>query len=127
MWTYTTYIFGKYCEKCEPQECTDLSFKQFSDFVFDVLWRQKKLVFHDGEEDLFDDFVYLQKLGVVKLEGDEKNIEKARITITDKPKLLKIVKVVEDSANLTKIKLFDVYTSRINEAVKENACVVPSK
>ncbi len=128
MWTYTTYIFGKYCEKCEgrPQKCDDLQFKEFSDFVFDILWRKKKLVFHDGEEDLYDDFRYLQKLGIVQLEGNENNIEKVRIKITDQTKLNKIVKVVEDSANLTGVKLFDQYTIRINEAVKESPCVVTS-
>ena len=129
MWTYTSYILGKYCEKCgkPEQECTDLPFKEFSDFIFDVLWRKKKLVFHDGEEDLLDDFVYLQKIGVVQLEGDEKVMDRIRIRIADKAKLFQIVKVVEESANTTKVKLFDEYNNIINEALKEIPCVVPAE
>jgi hypothetical protein len=127
MWTYTTYILGKYSEKCEqgPQKGNDMLFKDISGFVFDVLWRKEKLVFHDGDEDLFDDFRYLEKIGIVELEGNDKgNFEKTHIRIKDKEKLAKIVKVVEDSANLTGVKLFDEYTSRINRAI-EKTCVAP--
>jgi hypothetical protein len=127
MWTYTTYILGKYSEKCEkgPQKGVEMPFKAISEFVFDVLWRKEKLVFHDGDEDLFDDFVYLEKIGVVELAGiDKGNFENALIRIKDKEKLSKIVKVVQDSANLTGVKLFDEYTRRIDQAI-EKTCVAP--
>ena len=129
MWTYTTYIFGKYCEKCgnEEQKCIDLSFKTFSEFMFDVLWRKQKLVFHDGEEDLFSDFKYLQKLGIVEIKGEAGKMEEAILHIKDGEKLSQIVKIVEDSAALTGIKLFDEYTRRINLALKEDVCVASPK
>jgi len=127
MWTYTTYILGKYSEKCEQgSQGNDMLFKDIAGFVFDVLWRKEKLVFHDGDEDLYDDFRYLEKIGIVEIEGADGSFEKTHIKIKDKEKLSKIVKVVEDSANLTGVKLFDEYTSRINRAI-EKTCVAPLK
>ncbi|MGD0405452.1 MAG: hypothetical protein ABSB10_02205 [Candidatus Bathyarchaeia archaeon] len=129
MWTYTAYILGKYCEKYDksPQKCDNLSFKEFSSFVFDVLWRKEQLIFHDGAEDLFNDFKYMQKLGIVELAGGETDFEKTTLKIKDKKQLSELGKIVENSASLTGVKLFDEYTRRINLALEEAPCVVSSK
>lgn len=129
MWTYTTYIFGKYAERCPGglAKSPELSFKDISDFVFDTLWRKQNLVFHDGEEDLYSDFVYLQNLGVLTLQGNENDINNVKIIIKDPETLMKLVKVVEDSGKLTKVKLLDEYKKKINEAVKESPPLCGSK
>jgi len=124
MWTYTAYILGKYCEK-NPEKYNELPFIEFAKFVFDVLWRKNNLIFHDGIKDLFEDFKYLQKLGIVELHEEDEKIEKAKVKIKDKEKLAQILRVVEDSGNLTGVKLFDVYARRINSAI-ETISVAPS-
>jgi len=124
MWTYTAFILGKYCEK-NPEKYDELPFSEFAKFVFDVLWREKNLIFHDGIMDLFEDLKYLQKLGIIELQEDE-NIERAKLKVKDKEKLNRVVKVVEDSGTLTGVKLLDVYTKRINSAI-DTIKVAPSQ
>ena len=87
---------------------------------------KEKLVFHDGDADLFDDLRYIEKIGIIELEGaDQGNLEKTHIRIKDKEKLSKIVKVVERPTNkFTGVKLFNEYTSRIDRAI-EKTCVAP--
>ncbi|MCS7114720.1 MAG: hypothetical protein RMJ15_01130 [Nitrososphaerota archaeon] len=116
MWTYTAYILSKYLAK-EPSKETELKFAEFANFVFKVLWRQEKLIFHDSIEDLLLDIKYLEKLGIVALREDE-NLEKITISVRDKVKLRQAAKIVEESATLTGVELFNTYVQKINRAVE---------
>lgn len=116
MWTYTAYILSKYLAK-EPSKETELKFTEFANFVFKVLWRQEKLVFHDSIEDLLLDIKYLEKLGIVTLQEDE-NLEKITISVRDKVKLRQAAKIVEESATLTGVELLNTYVQKINRAVE---------
>jgi len=106
VWTYTAYILNKFGEKNNYGE---LSVDDLSVFVFDNLWRKQKLSFYDNREDLVLDLKYLDKLKVIDLE-----LEK-RIRLREK-KLKKISRIVEDSALLTGVTLFDEYRRRIDKA-----------
>ena len=112
MWTYTAYILSMYLTK-EPAE--ELKFAEFANFI-EVLWRKEKLVLYDSVEDLLLDIKYLEKLGVLTL-NESDNLKRATIKITDKAKLERIAKIVEDSAALTGVELFNAYVQRINSAI----------
>ena len=116
LWTYTTYILSKYLEK-KPSKEAGLKFTEFADFVFNVLWRQDKLIFHDGANDLLLDLKYLKKIGIIEFE-ENANVEKIEVKIKDKAKLKQVAKVVEDSATLTGVELLNAYVQRINKAVE---------
>jgi len=116
LWTYTTYILSKYFEK-HPEKEDELAFSDFADFVFNVLWRKNQLIFHDGMQDLYLDLKYLKKLEIIELEEND-NLEKVKVKVKNKTKISQIVKVVEDSATLTGVKLFAEYLQRINNAAE---------
>jgi len=122
MWTYTAFILGKYCKKTKNYD--ELSFGEFARFVFDVLWREQNLIFHDGKMDLFEDLTYLKKLGIIELLEDE-NVERVKLKVKDKKKLDQVIRIVEDSGTLTGVKLLDKYTRKINSAI-ETVQVTPS-
>jgi hypothetical protein len=105
MWTYTAYIINKFGENGYRQ----LWFKELSEFVFDELWRKGNLVFHDGDEDLLDDLRYLDKMKAIRLSDGEEVSMALNIG-----SLGHMSKVVEDSALLTGVKLFDEYKRRID-------------
>ena len=117
MWTYTSYILGKLCEKA-PAKCDNLPFTELSKFIFDVLWQKEKLIFYDGDKDLYDDLVYLKNIGIISLrEEDEQNFDKIYICVNNKEKLNKIVEIVKNSGNVTGVKLYDEYIGRIQNAL----------
>jgi hypothetical protein len=107
MWTYTAYIINKFGE----HGYRELQFKELSDFVFNNLWKNGNLVFHDGDEDLLDDLRYLNKVKAIELR-EGKNI---RMTL-NRGCLGHMSRVVEDSALLTGVKLFDEYKKRIDKS-----------
>jgi hypothetical protein len=121
MWTYTTYVLGKYCDK-NPKRCEELEFEDLYNFIFNNLWLKEKLVFHDGMQDLLLDLDYLKKLGVISFEGNE-DPKKITIKITNKEALSKISKIVDDSFTLTGVKIFDDYKKRIDRAIKNDPVV----
>lgn len=112
MWTYTAYILNMFGER---NGYTEVQFKELSDFMFDKLWRGQHLVFHDGKEDLMCDLRYLDKLEIINLE-ENNDYDKTKIKIGNEDTLKKISKIVEDSALLTGVKLFDEYRLRIDKA-----------
>jgi hypothetical protein len=122
MWTYTAYILSKYLTKEPIKEGVELKFAEFANFIFKILWRNEKLVFHDSIEDLFLDIKYLEKLGILTLNKSD-NLEKATIKIADKAKLERIAKIVEDSATLTGVELLNTYVQRINSAIERQPIV----
>jgi hypothetical protein len=115
LWTYTTYILWKYFEK-HPEK-KRLKFNELATLMFDKLFREKKVVFHDGIKDLYDDLIYLKGLGVLDFEETE-GFEKIEITIKDEEKLNEIAKVVKNSPFVEKIDLLKEYLRRIDEGVK---------
>lgn len=122
MWTYTAYIIGKYLKK-RPEKGNEFKFSEFADFIFGVLWRKHKIVFHDGREDLRLDIGYLKKMGILDFE-EEKEYDKLRFKVKDEKKLDEVVKVVENSPQLTGVDLLNSYLQRINKAVEEGVAVV---
>jgi hypothetical protein len=107
MWTYTAYILNKFGEK----DYSELAFKELSEFVFGELWKKGHLVFHDGDEDLLGDLRYLDKVKAISLrEGDKTSMTLNRGCLGH------MSKVVEDSALLTGVKLFDEYRKRIDRS-----------
>jgi len=107
MWTYTAYMLNKYAER-NPKR-SGISFDNFSNFVFDILWKNYKVVFHDGKGDLLCDLKYLEKLKVLDL--------KEGIGFKNKNKLKQIAEVVENSSLLTGVKLLDTYRERVDKAI----------
>ena len=107
MWTYTAYILNKFGEKGYSQ----LQFKELSEFVFDELWGKGHIVFHDGDEDLLDDLRYLDKLKAIRLK------DRGDVGMTlNVGSLSHMSNVVENSALLTGVKLFDEYRKRIDDS-----------
>jgi hypothetical protein len=123
MWTYTAYILEKFCER-KKDDCEEIEFKELNNFIFQILWRKNNLVFHDGINDLLDDLEYLKKINVITFE-ENKDPDKIILKINDRNILLKISKIVDESAKLTGINLFNEYKERIDRAVKIDL-VVPS-
>jgi len=97
----------------EPAE--ELKFAEFVNFI-EVLRRKEGLVLYGSMEDLLLDIKYLEKLGVLAF-NEGGNLKKATIKITDKAKLERIAKIVEDSAALTGVELLNAYVQRINSAI----------
>ena len=84
MWTYTTYILSKYFKKY-PEKEAELKFSEFADFIFHVLWRKNKLIFHDGKQDLYMDLKYLKRIRIIELEEND-DLEKVKLKVKDKDK-----------------------------------------
>lgn len=114
MWTYTSYILDKYCER--KGGCAELRFEDLYYFIFKVLWLKKQLVFHDGMKDLLLDLEYLKKLDVITFE-EKDDAKKIVIKIKNREALSNISQIVEDSATLAGVNLFGEYKKRIDEAI----------
>ncbi|RLE57265.1 MAG: hypothetical protein DRJ40_02830 [Thermoprotei archaeon] len=54
---------------------TKLKFNEFTEFVFNRVWGEQGVVFHESDENLERDLKYLSKLGIVKYNENEKVIE----------------------------------------------------
>ena len=115
MWTYTLYILDKYMQKNDKR--SELNFEELANFIFVTLWRKHHLVFHDGRNDLREDLRYMSKLGMITLEDNE-DFGRIKIKIANKEKLEQATEIVENSANLTGVKLFEDYKERIDEALQ---------
>jgi len=115
MWTYTIYILYKYFEK--HSERSELNFSELANFIFNELWKKQRLVFHDGRDDLRQDLRYLHKLGMIQLEDNE-DFARIKIKVSDKEKLKRAANIVENSADLTGVKLFSDYKQRIKKALQ---------
>jgi hypothetical protein len=117
MWTYTAYTLHKYVEE-HPERANQLTFQELSDLFFRVIWHRKRVVFHDGEADLYSDFLYLKKLGILSFQEKE-NFHEVKMKINDKGKLSEMAKIVEESPQRTGVHLLGEYSKRIDSAVKE--------
>ena len=113
MWTYTAYILGKYCKKKSVEQ---LQFKEISDFVFNVIWKEEKMTLWDGSEELYNDLKYLNQLKIINL-AEKKDINHTTISILNKKTLERAVKTVENSPMVTGVGLFAEYNKRINSAL----------
>ncbi len=118
MWTYTAYILYKYCRDIKNTQCEVLTFKELTELFFDKLWQKRGIVLHDSKQDLYADLQYLEQLGVIEINGDVKNIDTIIIKVKDVEKLKQIADIVEKTYTVTGIGLFNVYKSRIDEALK---------
>jgi len=116
LWTYTAYILWKFFEE-NPEKKYEVEFGDFADLIFNLMWQEENLVFHDGKLDLYNDIQYLHQLGVLDFRENEK-IEKIRIKVKDIDKLNQVAKIVQDSFNLTGVDLLKDYRERIDNAVK---------
>lgn len=117
MWTYTSYIISKVCEK-DASKCEGFSFSYLSNFIFDVLYRDYKVIFHDGEKDLYKDLYYLKELDILEFNGDEEDLEKITLKIKNIKKLNVIAEIVKESPHVTKIGLFNDFIEKIDSAVE---------
>ncbi len=89
-----------------------MSFKDFADFVFRILWRQKGLTFHDSEKDLEKDIHLLSKLGLFDYDVDRKVIE---IDEEDLQILTKIVNGMKQDPTRKMIPLINEYIETIEQ------------
>lgn len=117
MWTYTAYILYKYYER--KNNPTQITFKELVNFIFNILWREFRVAFHDSKKDLFLDLEYLESLKVIKLEKGGEHHDGCIIKIVDPTRLKKIADVVEESYSSTGIELLQIYSKKINAAINE--------
>jgi hypothetical protein len=115
VWNFTAYILWKYAERVGAKE--GISFRDFSEFVFARLGRNKKVFFHDGKQDLLKDIKYLEELGFVNIKESE-HIDDWIIQI-NKEKLKAVADSLESFAKSTGVGLMMEYLNRIKQAVNE--------
>ena len=70
MWTYASYILSKVCE-ADAVDCTAISFEKLATFIFENLYKQKKIIFYDGKNDLLEDLSYLRDLNILDFDDKE--------------------------------------------------------
>jgi hypothetical protein len=99
-----------------PQRA-ELDFQELSSFIFGTLWKKHHLVFHDGKDDLRQDLRYMNQLGMIQLD-DSEDFGRIRIRVGDREKLGRVAAIVEHSANLTGVGLFNDYIKRIDKALQ---------
>ncbi|NVM55953.1 MAG: hypothetical protein HWN66_19805 [Candidatus Helarchaeota archaeon] len=118
MWTYTSYILSKVCEK-DASKCEEFKFTDLSEFIFNILYRKHRVIFHDGEKDLYNDLYYLKELDILDFNDDnDDDYEKIILKIKNIDKLNGIASIVKASPRVTKIELFKDYIEKIDKAVE---------
>ncbi len=138
MWTYTAYLLYRYLRDVKgksDEEITEITFEEFSDFIFKHLWLKYGVCFHDSQRDLFYDLAYLKELNVIdmKVRKDHEEIDckdvdyeevverryKVIIKIhkENRRRLEDIARIVEQS-HVTIRGLYEIYKDRIDEAIK---------
>jgi hypothetical protein len=89
-------------------------FQELSEFVFNKLWGERKIVFHDSETDLENDLRLLSKLGLVHYDA------RAHVVTMDPDDLQTLRKIAEgmrkDPAR-HQVPIIDEYLSRIETAI----------
>ena len=88
MWSITAYIL---CKISRGRGGEPVRFSEIDRIVFDVLWREHKIVFHDDRRELFNDLRYMAKLGAVEIVGGD-DMDRAEIVIRDREFFRKIEK-----------------------------------
>ncbi len=115
MWTYTSYIIAKLCEK-QGNSCDSMTFSSLADFIFNKLYFEKRLIFYDGKKDLFSDIEYLKELQILDFVKND-DIDKIEFSIKDIDKLNRVAKIVKHSGGITKVNLLNEYVKKIDAAI----------
>ena len=105
MWTFTAYILWKLSK---AKGSNRIEFPELTHFIFDVLWKEYKIVLNDSSKELEREIEYLKELGAVNYDGYE---------IEVKEKLGEIAQIVEQSSLKDQLTLYREYLSRINQAI----------
>ena len=109
MWTFTAYIVHRLCVQAKSKT---IRFSDLVRFVFDILWKKYGVVLNSSTEELEREVEYLRGIGAVDYDGN---------TITAKEKLGEIVRAVEKSCLRDMTTLYNVYLTKINEALEYHA------
>lgn len=122
MWTFTAYIIarlitdGNNLNDLEKVKNRRISFSTLRYFMFDKLWMKYRLALNDSRAELQSELEYLQDLGIIKIYETDGDL----IIEIVNPQLLKdIVYKVEKSPMKSKIRLYNEYLDRINEAIND--------
>lgn len=101
-------------ENINLEQPLEISFEEFANFVFNVLWGDKGLVFHDTKEDLEKDIDLLSKLGIVAYNKRSKNIV---INFEHMKLLTKLAEGMQKDPMRSKIKIIDEYLTTIEKSI----------
>jgi len=113
-WNFTAYILWRYAERIGASK--EIEFRDFLNFVFLELGRKKKVFFHDGKIDLYNDLQYLAELGVIELQEKDR-IDDSIIRVRDR--LKEVAEALVVFSKRAGIGLMNEYISRIDQAVNE--------
>jgi len=106
MWTFTAYIIYKLAKQLNSKT---ICFSDLTHSIFDILWKKYGVVLNNSTEELEREVEYLKEIGAIDFDGD---------IITIKEKLKEIAKSVEKSCPRDTITLYNIYLSKIDEAIK---------
>jgi len=118
MWTYTLYMLDAFIRRRGKYSNIKFKFEDFSNFVFEDLWKNQKIVFHDTAKDLLKDVRYLGELNLVQY-----NENSNRISITDGQyaTIRKITVELKNDPIRERVPLVATYINKIEASVPTRA------
>src|SRR3990170_6570611 len=84
MWTYTIYIIYTYIQHERPGQDYEgtmhIAVKNFVNFVFNIIWTEHRIAFHDSEEDLKKDLKLLSRFGIIDYSNEVITITSSQLS-----------------------------------------------